>query len=210
MRETERDSKMREHKQGEWEREKQASRGAGNLMQGLIPGPWDHDPSWRQMLNDWATQAPQEGPLYTYMKWFPEYIVRKDSKQYLWYIIFFFRKGGYMDIETYLLILSIGNNGGLLGGSDRQTALDFAQVMISGSRDCAPSRAPHCVWSLLKILSLRAPGWLSGLSLYLQLRSWSQGPGIKPHIGLSVQQGACFPPPPTWGLPLCLLVNSVK
>ena len=29
--------------QGEWEREKQASRGAGSPMRGSIPGPWDHD-----------------------------------------------------------------------------------------------------------------------------------------------------------------------
>ena len=48
----------REHKQGEWEREKQASRGAGSPMCGSIQGPWDHDLSWRQMFNDWATQAP--------------------------------------------------------------------------------------------------------------------------------------------------------
>ena len=33
------------------EREKQAPHWAGNLMQGLIPGPWDHNLSWRQMPN---------------------------------------------------------------------------------------------------------------------------------------------------------------
>jgi len=38
--------------QGEWEREKQASSGAGNLMRGSIPGPWVHDLSRRQTLND--------------------------------------------------------------------------------------------------------------------------------------------------------------
>jgi len=47
-----------EHKQGEWEGEKQASRWAGSLMRGSIPGPWDHDLSRRQTFNDWATQAP--------------------------------------------------------------------------------------------------------------------------------------------------------
>ena len=48
-----RDSQQeREHKQGEWERKKQALSGAGSPMWGSIPGPWDHDPSGRQMLND--------------------------------------------------------------------------------------------------------------------------------------------------------------
>ena len=47
--------------------------------------------------------------------------------------------------------------------------------------------------SMVKSSSLGAPGWLSGLSLCLWLRSWSQGPGIEPRIGLSAQQGACFP-----------------
>jgi len=35
-----------------WEREKQASGRAGSLMRGSIPGPWDHDLSRRQTLND--------------------------------------------------------------------------------------------------------------------------------------------------------------
>ena len=48
----------REHKQGEWEREKQASRWAGSHMQGSIPERRDHDLSPRLMLNDWTTQAP--------------------------------------------------------------------------------------------------------------------------------------------------------
>ena len=41
------------HKQGEWqrEREKQTPRWAGSLMQDSVPGFWDHDLSWRQMLN---------------------------------------------------------------------------------------------------------------------------------------------------------------
>ena len=37
-----------------------------------------------------------------------------------------------------------------------------------------------------------APGWLNWLSIYLQLRSWSQGPGIRPHIRLPAQEGVCF------------------
>jgi len=42
---------VREHKQGEWEREKQASCRAGSPMWDLIPGPWDHDLSRRQTLD---------------------------------------------------------------------------------------------------------------------------------------------------------------
>ena len=40
--------------------------------------------------------------------------------------------------------------------------------------------------------NVRVPGWLSQLSIWLQLRSWSQGPGIKPCIGLCAQQGVCL------------------
>ena len=37
------------------------------------------------------------------------------------------------------------------------------------------------------------PGWLSRWSVCLQLRSWSQGPGIEPHImGLPAQWGVCL------------------
>jgi len=42
----------REHKQREWEREKQASCRAGSPMRVSIPGPRDHDLSLRQMLNN--------------------------------------------------------------------------------------------------------------------------------------------------------------
>ena len=35
--------------------------------------------------------------------------------------------------------------------------------------------------------------WLNQLSICLQLRLQSQGPGIKPHMGLPAQQGVCFP-----------------
>ena len=44
---------VREHEQGEWqrEREKQTPCWAGSPKWGSIPGPWDHDPSWRQTLN---------------------------------------------------------------------------------------------------------------------------------------------------------------
>ena len=31
----------------------------GSLMQGSIPGPWDHDLSQRQTLNQWTTQISQ-------------------------------------------------------------------------------------------------------------------------------------------------------
>ena len=50
---TERETaREREHKQGEWERKKQAHSRAGSLMQGSIPGPQDHALSRRQTLND--------------------------------------------------------------------------------------------------------------------------------------------------------------
>ena len=41
------------HKQGEVQkvREKQTPHWAGSLMQGEIPGRWDHEPSWRQLPN---------------------------------------------------------------------------------------------------------------------------------------------------------------
>ena len=55
-----------------------------------------------------------------------------------------------------------------------------------------------------------APGWLRGLSLCLQLMSWSQGPGIEPRIGLSVQQGACFLRSLPASLPTCGLCLSNK
>ena len=35
-------------------------------------------------------------------------------------------------------------------------------------------------------------GWLCWLSIWLLLRSWSWGPGIKPCVGLCAQQGDCF------------------
>ena len=38
-------------------------------------------------------------------------------------------------------------------------------------------------YMLIKKINLGAPGWLSGLSLCLRLRSWSQGPGMEPHMG---------------------------
>ena len=56
----------REHTQGEWERKKQAHSRAGSLMRGLIPECRDHALSGRQTLNDRATQAPQERPIF---KW---------------------------------------------------------------------------------------------------------------------------------------------
>jgi len=50
----------------------------------------------------------------------------------------------------------------------------------------------------LMLSPLGEPGWLRWLNIYLQLRSWSQGPGIEPHIRLSAQLGAYF------SLSLCL------
>ena len=52
--------------------------------------------------------------------------------------------------------------------------------------------------------SLGAPGWLSGLSHCLRLRSWSQGLGIESRIGLSAQQGAC-----SLSLSLCLPLHQL-
>ncbi|XP_077916301.1 neuropilin and tolloid-like protein 1 isoform X3 [Halichoerus grypus] len=48
----ERDTVRTRTQQGEWEMEKQASRRAGSPMRGSIPGPWDHDLSEKQTLND--------------------------------------------------------------------------------------------------------------------------------------------------------------
>ncbi|XP_077933959.1 protein cornichon homolog 4 isoform X3 [Halichoerus grypus] len=47
-----RDTAREGTQQGEWEREKQASRGAGSPTRGSIPGSRDHDLSRRQMLDD--------------------------------------------------------------------------------------------------------------------------------------------------------------
>ena len=44
----------------EREAETQAEGEAGSQMWGLIPGPGDHDLSWRQTLNHWAIQEPHE------------------------------------------------------------------------------------------------------------------------------------------------------
>ena len=47
-------------------------------------------------------------------------------------------------------------------------------------------------------------GGLRGLSICLQLRSWCQGPGIEPRVGLPAQWGVCF------SLPLCLCSCSLS
>ena len=39
------------------------------------------------------------------------------------------------------------------------------------------------------ICGLGAPGWCSQLSICLGLKSWSQDPGMEPHIGIPAQQG---------------------
>ena len=49
--------RQRIHAGGAGERE-QTSHWAGTLMQDLIPGPWDHYLSPRQMFTDWATRCP--------------------------------------------------------------------------------------------------------------------------------------------------------
>ena len=51
----------RKHKQGGWERRKQAPSGVGRLMRGSIPGPRDHALSQGQTRNDRATQEPLGG-----------------------------------------------------------------------------------------------------------------------------------------------------
>lgn len=45
-------------KEGQREREKKASPGAGSLIWDLIPVPWDHDLSQSKYLTYWATQVP--------------------------------------------------------------------------------------------------------------------------------------------------------
>ena len=50
-RESTRERERASTSRGQREREKQAPGEAGSLIQGLIPGPWDHDLSPRQMLN---------------------------------------------------------------------------------------------------------------------------------------------------------------
>ena len=52
----------------------------------------------------------------------------------------------------------------------------------------------QCVfkWFPSKFMRIGVSGWLNQLSICLQLRSWSQGPEIEPHIGLLTHRGACF------------------
>ena len=44
----------------------------------------------------------------------------------------------------------------------------------------------------IKMSYLGAPGGLRWWRVHLQLRSWSQGPGIEPHVGLPAQWGVCI------------------
>ena len=45
----------------------------------------------------------------------------------------------------------------------------------------------------LRIIRFGAPGWLSRLSVWLRLRSWSRGPWVRvPHQALCWQRGACL------------------
>ena len=50
-------------REGQREREKQTPRWAGSLTQGWIPGPWDHDLSWKQILNRLNHLGTPEKPL---------------------------------------------------------------------------------------------------------------------------------------------------
>ena len=51
------------------EREKQGPHWAGNPTWGSIPGPRDYDLSQRQMITDWATQAPLNAFSVTLLRW---------------------------------------------------------------------------------------------------------------------------------------------
>ncbi len=62
------------------------------------------------------------------------------------------------------------------------------------------------LWSFKKVSFRGAPEWLSWLSVCLQLRSWSRGPGIEPHVRLPAQWGVCF----SLLLSLCALSLSKK
>ena len=58
---------------------------------------------------------------------------------------------------------------------------------------------------LEKMMKRWGPRWLNQVSVCLWLKSWSQGPEIKPHIRLPAQWGAYFfllpaPPHPTHAL----------
>ena len=58
--------------------------------------------------------------------------------------------------------------------------------------DNTNSKARIQTYIKLNLEVLRAPTWLRWLSVCLRLRSWSPGPGLKPHTGLPAQQGVCF------------------
>ena len=44
----------------------------------------------------------------------------------------------------------------------------------------------------LSVNSILAVAWVAQLSVWLQLRLWSQGPGIQPLVGFPTQQGGCL------------------
>ena len=58
--------------------------------------------------------------------------------------------------------------------------------VVSWSLEISESQFHH-LGNGLNNFCLGAPGWLSQLGICLQLRSWSQGPGMKPHIRLPAQ-----------------------
>ena len=81
--------------------------------------------------------------------------------------------------------------------------LGFCQVAILKLWDWALHWSLCSAWSLLGTLSPSAPTplkinkswgtWVAqSVKQLSRLRSWSQGPGIEPHIWLPAQQGVCF------------------
>ena len=75
----------------------------------------------------------------------------------------------------------------------------FQKVNISGKNTRQ--------WSLFfKSRLVGAPGWLSRLSIWLQLRSWSQGPGIEPSVKSHVRLWARG----SWLVPLPLLLPLLR
>ena len=62
----------------------------------------------------------------------------------------------------------------------------------------------------IKRVGTGAPGWLSLVSICLQLRSWSQGPGMEQRIRLPAQWGVCFSLPLFLCPSLCLCPLSLS
>ena len=68
-----------------------------------------------------------------------------------------------------------------------------AVFVLSDSKSEGREKIGSSSFNILKLKSQgHLGGWLSWLSIYLQLGSWSQSLGIKPHMGLPARQGVCF------------------